>query len=137
MKKNVSMMMAGVMMLCFGADAPSALRSAELASGMPTTIKTSATDGTDRAGHDQRAETADRCHQRGHDGRRHRAAEEARKGVDRERAAHPRFIHMRRQDRIVARMIDAVGEPEQRGADDQRGVAQMQAEHDQRQAADA
>jgi hypothetical protein len=56
--------------------------------------------------------------------------------VNRKRAAHPRFIHMRRQDRIVARVIDAVGKPEQRGADDQRDVAQMQAEHDQRQAAD-
>ena len=46
MKKNVSMMIAGVMMLCFGAAAsPSALRSAELASGMPTTINASATAG--------------------------------------------------------------------------------------------
>ena len=43
---------------------------------------------------------------------------------------------MRRQDRIVARVIDAVGKPEQRGADDQRGVAQMQAEHDQRETTD-
>ena len=43
---------------------------------------------------------------------------------------------MRRQDRVIARVIDAVGEAEQRGADDQRGVAQMHAEQDQRQAAD-
>ena len=136
MKKNVSMMIAGVMTLCFGAAAPSCLRSAELASGMPASHQCQRHHGTDRAGHDQGAETSDRCDERGHDRGRHRAAEEARKGVDRKRAAHPRFIHMRRQDRVVAGVIDAVGEPEQRGADDQRGVAQMQAEHDQRQAAD-
>ena len=129
-------MIAGVMTLCCGADAPSALRSAELASGMPTTINSSATSRTDRTGHDQRAEAADRRHQRGHDRGRDRAAEEARKRVDRKRAAHPPYIHMRRQDRIVAGVIDAVGKPEQRGAHDQRGVAQMHAEHDQRQAAD-
>ena len=45
MKKNVSMMIAGVMMLCFAAEPPSALRSAELASGMPTTSNSSATAG--------------------------------------------------------------------------------------------
>ena len=79
---------------------------------------------------------ADRRDQRRHDGGRDRAAEEAGKGVDRKRAAHSRFIHMRRQDRVIGRMIDAVGEPQQHGAGDQPGIAQMQAEHDQRKAAD-
>ena len=45
MKKNVSMMIAGVMTLCFGAAMPSCLRSAELASGIPTAINPSATTG--------------------------------------------------------------------------------------------
>ena len=45
MKKIVSMMIAGVMMLCFGAGTPSTWRSAALASGMPTTISSSATSG--------------------------------------------------------------------------------------------
>ena len=135
MKKIVSTMMAGVMMLCCGACTPSTLRSAALASGMPTTISSSATSGPDGAGHDQGAVATDRRDQRGDDGGRDRAAEESGKGVDRKCAAHARLIHMGRQDRIVGRMIDAVGEPEQHGAGDQPGVAQMQAEHDQREAA--
>ena len=61
MKKIVSMMSAGVMTFCCGAGAPSALRSAALASGMPTTTSSSATSGPDRAGHDQRAMAADRA----------------------------------------------------------------------------
>ena len=39
------MMIAGVMMFCFVAAAPSCLRSAELASGMPTAINPSAATG--------------------------------------------------------------------------------------------
>ena len=93
--------------------------------------------GADRARHHQCAEAADRCHQRRHDRGRHRAAEEAGKGVDRKRAAHPRFIHVRRQDGVIGGVIDAVGKPEQRRAEQQRGVAEMQAQHDQRQAAEA
>ena len=89
-----------------------------------------------RAGHDQRAVAADRGDESCDDRRCHRAAEEAGKGMDREGAAHPRLIHMGRQDRVVGRMIDAVGEAEQHGTDDQRGVAEMQAESDQRTAAD-
>jgi len=65
------------------------------------------------------------------------AAEKAREGVDREGAAHPRFVHMGGEDRIVGRMIDAVGQPQQDGASDQPGIAQVQAEHDQREAREA
>ena len=129
-------MIAGVMTLCFGAAAPSCLAIGRARIGNADDDQSQRHHGTDRAGHDQRAETSDRRDERGHDRGRHRAAEEARKGVDRKRTAHPRFIHMRRQDRVIAGVIDAVGEPEQRGADDQRGVAQVHAEHDQRQAAD-
>ncbi len=92
------------------AGAPSVLRSAELASGMPTAINSSATTGPTAPATISAPRPADGRHQRGHDRRRHRAAEEAGKGVDRKRAAHPRFVHMRRQDRVIAGMIDAVGE---------------------------
>ena len=103
MKKNVSMMIAGVMMLCLR-------RCATVGSAIGGTGIGNADDHqqqrhqrADRAGHDQRAEAADRRHQRGHDRGRDRAAEEARKGVDRKRAAHPPDIHMRRKDRVVGR----------------------------------
>ena len=72
---------------------------------------------------------ASRGNQRGHDGRRDRAAEKSGKSVDRKRAAHARFIHVRGQDRIIGGMIDAVGKSEQHGARDQPGIAQMDAEH--------
>ena len=45
MKKIVSMIRAGVTMLCRGGCTPSILRSAALASGMPTTVSNSATSG--------------------------------------------------------------------------------------------
>ena len=91
---------------------------------------------SNRSGHDQGAVAAGRGDQRRHDGGRDRAAEESGKGMDRKRAAHARFIHMGRQDRIVGRMIDAVGKAQQRRAGDQPGIAQMDAEHDQGEAAD-
>ena len=102
---------------------------------MPTDDQQQRHQRTHRAGHDQGAMASGRCHQRGHDGRRDRAAEEAGKGVDRKCAAHARLVHMGRQDRIIGRMIDAVGEPEQHGAGDQPAITEMQAEHDQRKAA--
>ena len=117
MKKIVSTISAGVMMFCRGARAPSA------SCGPRRWRRECSIDDqqqrhqrADRAGHDQRAKAARPCHQRRHDRGRDRAAEETGKGVDRKRAAHPRLVHMRRQDRIIGRMIDAVGEPEQRGA---------------------
>ncbi len=88
-----------------------------------------------RACHDQGAMASGHCNQRSHNGGRDRAAEETGKGVDRKGAAHARRIHVRRQDRIIGRMIDAVGEPEQHGARDQPAVTEMQAEHDQCKAA--
>ncbi len=114
-------------MFCFEIRPPLRPRSAALASGTPTTISSS--------GHPQRAIAADGGGQRGHDRRRDRAAEKAGEGVDRKRAAHPRLVHMRRQDGVIGRMIDAVGKPQQHGARDQPGIAQMQAQHDQREAA--
>ena len=136
MKKIVSTISAGVMMFCFGARAPATWRSAALRIGNADHDQQQRHQRADRAAHDQRAMAADRRNQRRHDGRRDRAAEEAGKGVDRKGAAHPRLVHMGRQDRVIGRMIDAVGEPEQHGAGDQPGIAQMQAEHDQRAAAE-
>ena len=91
---------------------------------------------THRAGHDQGAMAADRCDQGCHRGRRDGTTKEPGKGVDRKGAAHAGFIHMGRQDRIVGRMVDAVGEAQQHRACDQPGIAQMQPEHDQREAAE-
>ena len=122
-------------MFCFGAWTPAAWPCFAPASGMPRDQEQQRHHDTDRAGRDQRAETADQRDQRGHDRRRDRAAEVAGKGVDRKRASHPRFVHMRRQDRVVGRMVDAVGDAEQHGARDQPGIAQMQAEHDEGEAA--
>ena len=86
-------------------------------------------------GHDQGAIAAGHRNQRGHDGGRHRAAEEAGKSVDRKCAAHARLIDVGRKDRIIGRMIDAVGEPQQHRAGNQPAVTEMYAEHDQREAA--
>jgi hypothetical protein len=57
------------------------------------------------------------------------------KGVDRKCAAHARVIHVGRKDRIIGRMIDAVGKPQQNRAGNQPAVTEMQADHDQREAA--
>ena len=88
-------------MLCFGACAPSVLRSAALASGMPTAINSSATTGP-TAPATISAPWPPTGHERGHDRGRHRAAKEAGKSVDRKRAAHPRFIHVGGKDRVIA-----------------------------------
>jgi hypothetical protein len=93
-----------------------------------------------RAGHargDHRAVAPDRGHQGRHDGWRHRSAKKSGEGVDRKCAAHPRFVHVRREYRVIGRMINAVGQSQERGAYEQRGIAQMYAECDQRSAAEA
>jgi hypothetical protein len=84
---------------------------------------------------DQCARPADAGDQRRHDRRSDRAAEKAGEAVDRKRPAHPRLVHVGGEDRVVGGMIDAIGEAEQRGAADQGSVAEMQAEQDQRTAA--
>ena len=130
-------MIAGVITLTCGACSPFALFLLAPASGMPMMTRSSATSGPTAPATISAPRPPIHGHQRGHDRWRHRAADEAGKGVDRKRAAHPRFVHMRRQDRVIGRVIDAVGEAEQRGADDQRRIAQMHAEPDQRKAAEA
>ncbi len=89
-----------------------------------------------RAGHDQGTIASGHRNQPRHDGGCDGAAEEAGKGVDRKCAAHARLIHVGRKDRIIGRMIDAVGKPQQHGACDQPSITEMQAEHDQREAAE-
>ena len=110
MKKIVSTISAGVMMPCRGVFAPAPCRSDGAGVGNTGQHQQQRHQRTNGARHDQRAEAADGRDQRRHDRGRHRAAEEAGKGVDREGAAHPRFVHMGRQDRVIGRMIDAVGE---------------------------
>jgi len=123
------------MMFCCGASVLALWRSAALASGMPTTSNKQRDNRTRRAGCDQRAMASDHCHQRRHDGGRDGAAEETCEGMDRKGAAHARLIHVGRKDRIIGWMINAVGKSQQHCAGDQPGIAQMQAEHDQREAA--
>ena len=136
MNSAVSVISAGVMTACLGAFSVPGLVLCAPASGMFMTTSNSATSNADRARCDQRTGAAGHGDERGDDRRRHRAAEIAGKGVDREGAAHPRLVHMLGEDGVIGGMVDAVGEPEQHGAGDQRGVAQMQAEQDQREAAE-
>ena len=65
-----------------------------------------------------------------------RAAEKTGKRMNRKCAAHARFVHVGGKDRIIRRVIDAIGQPQQHRARNQPGITQIKAQHDQRQPAD-
>ena len=74
-------------------------------------------------------------HRGDHHGGRHAAAEIAREGMDRERLAHALAVDRGRQDRIVGRVIDSVGDAEQGIADQEHPVARQQGRDADRDAA--
>ena len=93
--------------------------------------------GTERAGEQQGRPKAPVGGDEGHHDRGHGAAEEAGEGVDREGATHARIRDAGGQDRIVGRVVDAVGEARDEGGGKQHRIARVEAEGHEGRAAEA
>ena len=77
----------------------------------------------DQSGGDQRRSHAEMRGEDQHRHRRRRIAEHAGAGMDREGTADARRPHSRREDRIIGRVVDGIGDPQQPGRDEEPGIA--------------
>ncbi len=63
--------------------------------------------------------------------RRHGRAEIAREGVEGEGAAHPRAVDPSGEQRIIGRVVDAIGEPRRRHRHDEHRIARHHRQHEE------